>query len=208
MKMKIWLLSLLTTLSLVAIGRAQAPEAEAATETGRTVALVAIGEVDTSLVERVRAWVEHVTALPVHVLAAREAQADTLYDEALLAAESMEADDVCLVGLVGSGHSAEDHTVSVYEKNVSVINLQVLKPDPEDAELFGRRVERLAVRSYGFLLGAQPVPIMESALFPYKDLAGLDQMGRGLDPPSMGAVQKAAAERGVKLDEDNPFYIR
>jgi hypothetical protein len=208
MSVKTILLAVLTIFLVTSVAQAQSLEQPEEPEAGRRVALVAVGEVDAAVVERIKKWVEHNTALPVHIYPAREAEADTLHDEGMLAAAAMGAQDVCLVALVVSKTVEQAHSVNIYDKNVGVVNVRALTPTPEDTEKLARRLELLTVRGYGFLLGAKPVPIPESALYPYKNLEELDAMGRGIDPPTLKKVQDSAAAKGVKLIEDSPFYIK
>lgn len=198
---------------------AETPHVEPTVESGddtappaepRGVALVAVGAVDAALVERVRAFVEHNLALPVRVAAPLEPDAEsaTLSDVMTRVAAALTSADVCVVGVVQPGFDAAEHSIYDYEKRAGVINARILAPDPEDAELFGRRVEKLVVRSYGLLLGGELVPMPYSALYPYQNLQELDQIARTLDPPSLVRVQRNAVEQGVRLLETSPFNLQ
>jgi len=194
-----WIMMALVVVSV----RAVAEEAPAV-EPSKVFALVAAGPVEEASLQRVKAFVEEYVAVPIRILPPQEAKGTTLHEEGEALVGLRAETDVALVALVSPAEEQPEHAVYLYDQHVAVVNARVLKLDA-DEETYGRRLEKLVVRSMALLLGIEPVPNPQSALFPYRDIEQLDTIARTLDPPTLAAFQRAAAERGVKLIEGSPF---
>jgi hypothetical protein len=173
---------------------------------GKTLALVGVGNVDPAMVDRVRAFVEEQTAVPVRLEEARPEAGESLQADGESLADAVGPHDLCLVALALPVRDASEHAVYLYDRNIAVVNARALKPASGDMETYGRRLEKVVMRSYGLLMGLEQVPNPHSALWPYRNLEELDAIGRGFDPPTLWRFQEIAKERGARLLRDSPFY--
>ena len=177
-----------------------APAAEPA------IVLVAVGEVDPAVAERVRAFAQENLALPVRLLAAREATpAGSLNEIGEAARAAMGEADVCLVVLALPLEEFPNHGIMLPESRTAVVNVRALKPEDNDAERFGRRIEREAMLSIGLLLGLDPCPNPQCAMWLYSNNEELDAKGRNYCPPCLDRAQKLALEKGSKIVTESPF---
>ncbi len=187
-------------------GMVQVQGAGADEEVRRGIALVRVGETPEDLVVRVRDFVERNTAIPVRIRDARPAEGDSLTDIGRRLTGLMEPEDVFLIALARPESEFEEHAVYLYDQNVAVVNARVLE-HPDDPETYGRRLEKITMRSIGLMLGVDPVPNPHSAMYPYRSMKELDAMGRNYDPPTLINVQKAAVEQGMDLIRESPYII-
>jgi hypothetical protein len=167
---------------------------------GKSISLVAVGPVDSTLMDRVVAFARENTALNIRVLPAMDVTGDTLDAVAVEAGKAMSADDAALVVLADPSADITPHGVILPEQRVAVVNVKSLKPANGDAETFDRRVEREVMQSIGMLMGAPPCPNPQCAMWQYSTDEELDNKGRNYCPPCMGVVQKAAEGKGVGMD--------
>lgn len=195
----------LTVCCISAAARAEVRGEAAEADAGKTLALVAVGGVDEAMVRRVRDFAERNLAIPVRLAPSKAESGTALHDIGVALAGALEPDDIAMVVLASPASDVKDHAVYLYDRNTAVVNADALKPEPEDAETYGRRLEKLVMRSYALLLGIKVVPNPQSALFPYKNLDELDAIGRGIDPPTLRQVQEAAEKLGVKPVKGSPF---
>ena len=175
---------------------------------GKSIALVAVGPVDTALVDRVAAFARENTALSIRVLPAMEVTGDTLDAIAVEAIKAMESDDAVLVVLADPSADIKPHGVSLPDRRVSVVNVKSLKPASGDAEVFARRVEREVMQSIGMQLGMPACPNPQCAMWSYSTDEELDAKGRNYCPPCLGAMQKGAKEKGIGVDTNNPLVVQ
>lgn len=174
-------------------------------ERPKGVTLVAVGELESDLVDRIQEFVVLNSAIPIRVLR-RDASADgTLAGEGRALSDVQDERDVALVAWVTPGEAEEDHIAYLQEQGIAVVNVGALRVDNE--EQFARRMEKMTMRAIAVLLGVEPVPNPQSALFTYVSIEELDAMGRNYDPPSLMRVQESAIQRGVHLIEDSPFRL-
>ncbi len=97
------------------------------------------------------------------------------------------------------------HAVVLPEKQLGFIHVGLLVPEQNEKTL--RRLDRQAIRIVGFSLGVPPQPIPFCALFPYKDMEQLDQIGRGFSPPAMAQYRAALEKRGLPLSEAAETFL-
>lgn len=172
----------------------------------RSISLVTVGAVDPAMAERVRAFAQENLALPVRLLAPREAApAATLNDIGAAAGAAMGEGDVCLVVLAWPLEDFPNHGILMPEANTAVVNARALKPEGDDAERYGRRLEREVMMSIGLLLGLEACPNPECALWLYSNDEELDAKGRNYCPPCLARVQALGQEKGLALVTDSPF---
>ncbi len=171
------------------------------------IGLIAIGSFPPELLERLRAFAEFNTAMPVRIRLAQPYGGKALFEEgaALIAFKS--PSDVALVALAYDDFAHTEHAVYRYTDGIAVVNARVLMPDDADEERWARRLEKLTMRSIGLLLDVESVPNPLSAMYPYQSIEELDMMGRNYDPPSLLQVQRKAMQRGIRLTEDTPFNM-
>ena len=131
---------------------------------------------------------------------ALESSGDTLDAVAAEAGKALAADDAALVVLANPAADIKPHGAFFPEQRVAVVNLKSLKPAADDAEVYGRRVEREVMQSIGMLLGAPSCPNPQCAMWQYTTDEELDSKGRNYCPPCMGVIQKAAEGKGVGME--------
>jgi hypothetical protein len=165
----------------------------------KAVSLVAVGAVDDALVMRVTEFVRANLDVPVRLLSAQEATAESLDGEAQAAAKAMGPDDVCLIALVAPKTASDAHGVMLADQRVAVINVTALKPAGDDAETYGRRVEKEVMQGLGMLLAMPRCPNPQCAMSPYGSTEELDAKGRNFCPPCLDVFAKCAGEKGLVI---------
>jgi hypothetical protein len=199
---------LLSAILVIAAGAFAADEAAPAQpSTGKSIALVAVGPVDSALMDRVVAFARENTALNIRVLPAMEVTGDTLDAVALVAVKAMGPDDAVMVVLAEPSTDIPAHGVNLPDSRVAVVNVKSLKPANGDAETFARRVEREVMQSIGMQLGMPACPNPQCAMWSYSTDEELDAKGRNYCPPCMEAMHKAAKEKGVGVDATSPLAV-
>ena len=182
--------------------------APAQSQAGKSIALVAVGPVESGLMERVAAFARENTALNIRVMPAMDVTGDTLDAIAVEAIKAMGPDDAMLIVLADPSADIKPHGVSLPDRRVSVVNVKSLKPASGDAETLGRRVEREVMQSIGMQLSMPTCPNPQCAMWGYSTDEELDAKGRNYCPPCLGAIQKAAKEQGIGIDENNPLAVQ
>ncbi len=184
---------------------ASAWAADEAADRPKGVTLVAVGNMEDDLIERIHEFVVLNSAIPTRVLR-RDAAADgSLAGEGRAFADVKDDRDIALVVWVTPGEREDEHIAYLQDEGIAVVNVGALRVDNE--EQFARRMEKMTMRALAVLLGVEPVPNPQSALFTYTSIEELDAMGRNYDPPSLMRVQERAVQRGVQLIEDSPFRL-
>ena len=197
---------IVTCLLALASARGEA-EATAAGDRGtKTLAILPMGDVPVEMAQRVRDYAERNLALPVRLADRRDAVAGDLAAQAEALSDAKGADDAFLVVLAWPDETSEKHAVYDYDKHMAIVNARVLGQGVESKEVYGRRLDKLTMRSFGLLLGISAVPNPQSAMFPYRTLGELDSIARSIDPPTLMMLQRAALSHGLKLVKDSPFY--
>jgi len=98
-----------------------------------------------------------------------------------------------------------NHGAHFPAQRVVVANMKpMISGDDVDDEKMGRRVERQAIRGVCILMGLEPSPVPQSAMFAYSSRDELDQIGRNLDPPWQIRLQRRAEQLGIRVDPENP----
>lgn len=161
------------------------------------VAIGVIGDWTSEYVERVRAFVQANTRIPVRLIEPVYVSADTLGGTLDVVAAFRGAEDAVVVFLYAGQGEFEEHTVYRYEQKAGIVNLRPLFDEEEETYL--RRVEKLAIRSVALLFDVPLVPNPHSALWTYRTMEELDFMGRNLDPPSQMRLQQNAEALGITL---------
>ncbi len=195
------ILCVMTLTSVCALSADEAAPAPA--PAAKSIAVVAVGPVDSALVDRVVAFAKENTALNIRVLPAVETSGETLDACAAEGAKGVGADDAALIVLASPSSDIKPHGSFLPEQHQAVVNVKSLVPAGEDAEVLGRRVEREVMQSIGLLMGVPVCPNPQCAMWQYTTDEELDAKGRNYCPPCAGAVQQAAAAKGVGIDMDN-----
>jgi hypothetical protein len=205
MQLALGVLLLAGTRGLAGEEPAAAPPAGDREAAALGIGLVAMGPVDPAVIERVRQWIEENTAAPARLHPAREAPAGDLSEAGHSLTDLRPGNDLYLIALAWPDAEVTAHAVYLYEEGIAVVNARILQPESGDAETYARRVEKLVLRSIGLLLGVEPAPIIQSAMYPYTTLEELDQMARAYDPPSHVHVLQQLRARGVVPVADSPY---
>ncbi|MFH0878713.1 MAG: hypothetical protein V2A34_03285 [Lentisphaerota bacterium] len=182
---------------------AQEPVQETAPvkEEPKTLALVAVGQIDEQMVERVRKFAEDNIFFPVRILPARELFGNGLDNEGREAARSMDPRDVGLVALVMTEEDIPSHGVFLPKERVAVVNAKVIQPNPANDELYFKRLRKGTMRGYGLLLGMETCPNPQCCMAGYTTLEQLDSIGNNFCPPCYGKVEAACSAAGLKMLE-------
>lgn len=199
----------LSAVLVTAVGASAADEAAPAQPpAGKSIALVAVGPVDSALMNRVVMFVKENTALNIRVLPAMDVKGDTLDAVAAEAGKAMGANDAALVVLADPVADIKPHGANFPEQRIAVVNVKSLKPASGDAETLGRRVEREVMQSIGMQLGMPACPNPQCAMWSYSTDEELDAKGRNYCPPCMGVLQNAAKEKGVGADLNSGLSVQ
>lgn len=170
-----------------------------AVPTGKSIALVAVGDFDPATLKAIGEYVESNTLFPVRILPARPSAGATLEAEAAALTNAVEANDLLLIALVQSAATCEGNTVILQAERIAAINAGALKTD--DAQRFLWRMERLALNSAGQILGLSNCPNPLCCLWNYSSLDEMDAMGRNFCPPCCDRFQQAGIRLGGVLIE-------
>lgn len=176
-----------------------APEPEPCAAPVNGIALVTAGEVEADLAARVQAYVQANLFTTVMLLEPMELAEGALDGQAQAAAARKKENHLAvlvLASLEGNPH----HGASYPEQSVAVINVAALRPDPMDAELYGRRVEKQLMSAGGILLGMEICPNPLCALSAYMDMERLDAKGRNYCPPCQDRVRKILEAKNALLE--------
>lgn len=176
-----------------------APEPEPCGAPVNGVALVAAGEVEEDLVARVHEYVQANLFTTVMLLPPMELAEGGLDGQAQAAA-AQKKDNYLAVLVLASLEEISHHGASYPEQSVAVINVAALRPDPMDAELYGRRVEKQLMSAGGILLGMEICPNPLCALSAYTDMERLDAKGRNYCPPCQDRVRKILEAKNALLE--------
>jgi len=157
--------------------------------------LLAPEGMDDALVERVQTWMS--TNLYYEVRLRRlPAWPGVTAAEQVAALGVLEQPGIFTV-VMSSALDEGKHAVVLPEQYIGFMNVGLLAPEVNETNL--RRLDRQAIRIVGFGLGVPPQPIPFCALFPYQDMAQLDQIGRGFSPPAMAHYRAALEKKGIPL---------
>ena len=181
--------------------------ADDATAAKKTIALVAVGQVDSNLVERVRAFVDANTAFHLKVLDAQSLVGGGLQQEGEAVAKLLNEKNWAIVALVWPDEDIPHHAIRLQDHNVTVVNVRAMKTEGADDETFARRVERQAMKGIGMMLGMDVCPNPFCAMTQYNSLDELDRTGRNFCPPCGMKLQQKAKEIGVEMDTANPNFM-
>lgn len=173
----------------------------------RTLVVTSIGPVSTQWVAHVTGWARTNLALPVMVGAPLAEQVKTIEAAIALGAQKRPQHQVGLVILIDPQEPSPAHGVLRPEHGVAIINVRAMQADGATAATVQARLERQVIRGICMLLGLESSPNPFSAMASYSSLAELDSIGRNLDPPWLVRLQKAALEKGLEPDRENPFYM-
>jgi predicted Zn-dependent protease len=161
----------------------------------KAITIVNAAAVDATLLERVRAFAEQELHVPVRALEKPNLAGKESFQALEKAAQGVKTGtDVTLIVLSGFNNEAQ-HLVVYSNSNIAVVNIQPLYTD--DAEKFGRRVERQVMRAAAFSFGLEPTPDPFCVTRDYSSIEDLDEMGRNFSPPWQGRFADEAAKRGL-----------
>ena len=173
----------------------------------KPAALVALGEVEPALMERLKNWAQDNLAVEVPLAPAETNAVESLQAAVDWGAKRVGESEVGLVVVVNPSGPVMNHGVYAEKERVAVVNVKAMKADDPDAEKLARRLERQVMRSLGLLYGLDMSPNPLSAMSHYGTLAELDQIGRNFDPPWLVKFQERAVELGIPLNTDCPLYM-
>lgn len=172
------------------------------------VALLALGEVDESLVTAAQEWNRENLALPVPILPAQpDVRLGSLDEVAAHVQGLLESNRVGIAVLWEPDSDLATHGAFFPERRVAIVNMApLLTPDASPEKILAR-VYRQSIRAISFLMGAVNSPDPYSAITTYSTLEEFDAMGTNLDPPSLIKVQQNAQNMGIPLDRESPYNL-
>ncbi len=165
----------------------------------KAITIINAAAVDAPLLERVRAFAEQELHVPVRALGKPDLAGKENFQALERDAQRVKTDaDVTLIVL--SGFKNESQYLMVYSNSsIAVVNIPPLYTD--DAEKFGRRVERQVMRAAAFSFGLEPTPDPFCVTRDYDSLEDLDTMGRNFSPPWQGRFADEAVKRGLVIKD-------
>ena len=179
--------------------------AESAAPKLNPVAIATVGKVDPALAAMARKWVIDNTALEMGDLGSLADAAATFDEVVALASAKLGSNDVGVVVLFDAPEGVTNHGMINPAKRVSVVNVDAMASD--DPGVLERRIQRQAIRGFGFLMGLETSPNPQSALAAYGSIEELDKIGRNFDPPWLLKLQERAKELGLAIDTNNPYFL-
>ncbi len=174
-------------------------------------AVMAVGNVETTLVKRVAHHLESTLWVPTRVFPPPPDLVTGLTPERVKAlATHRRFNDVCLVILANAPQTAFPAEFILKEQSLACLNTASLRsgsPTDRPEDPFARRVEKETIRLVATLLGMPPCPMPLCALCTAEDEEHLDAKGRTPCPPCLGKLEDILRARGIKLTVDNPSSV-
>ncbi len=155
--------------------------------------LVAPESMDEDVVARAKQWMEKNLYYEVKLVRVKEWPEE---QEAWIQEQKGEA--LVCIGL-SPDLGSDKHAWMDAKSDVGLVNTKILLPEVSEKTL--RRLDRQLIRIVGFSLDIPPQPIPFCALYPYKNMEQLDQIGRGFSPPAMAQYRAALESRELPLSE-------
>ncbi|MFC1452785.1 hypothetical protein ACFLSJ_05510 [Verrucomicrobiota bacterium] len=173
------------------------------------LAMASAGEVDEALFERVFAFVNDNFWSPLRIKDLDPPGTNSVEWVLERASALVDTNDVCILVLVDRPAGFPDLKERVHrEKRAAVLNVGALRPAAPDAEddpeMYGRRVEKEAMRVMGELLGLDNCNMPRCALHVAPNAAELDKKGRNLCPPCQTEALRLLRKKGVYVYFDRP----
>ena len=186
---------------LLLLGLMAASFSQAAEE--RTFLLATAGEVDATLVEHTRAYMEvnsgaavtRAPAIPVE-------PGQSLESIGRAAAKTLGKKDHSII-VLASADTQQPQGVCLPDLHFAVLNLARLGEKVDEAKL-ERRVGQEALRVMSMLLDMAPCPFPLCVLVGYEKTEDLDQMSGNFCPPCQTRFNRLAQEAGLRLVEGAP----
>jgi predicted Zn-dependent protease len=158
--------------------------------------VVVAGNVSTTVVQRVVNFTRTSFPLKSEVETVAPAADTDLASAAKLGGTS--SNDFIKIVLFDAAAAELRHGIYDPTNRVMVLNTTALRHEKEES--FARRLDRQFTRGVCFSLGMPTCPNPMCGLFPYKDLAELDMVGRGACPPCHFKAVGLAKEKHVHLE--------
>ena len=161
-----------------------------------TLRVVVAGNVSTTIVERVVNFTK--TSFPLKSVVETVSAPEGLDLAAAGKLGGSASNEFIKIVLFDAAATEVRHGVYDPTNRVMVLNAAALRHEKE--ETFARRLDRQFTRGICFSLGMPTCPNPMCGLFPYKDLAELDMVGRGPCPPCHFKAVGLAKEKHVHLE--------
>ena len=158
--------------------------------------VVVAGNISTSVVERVVNFAR--TSFPLKSVVETSTPPADLDLAAAGKLGGTSSNDFIKIVLFDAAATEARHGIYDPTNRVMVLNATALRHEKE--ETFARRLDRQFTRGICFSLGLPTCPNPMCGLFPYKDLAELDLIGRGPCPPCHFKAVGLAKEKHVHLE--------
>ena len=166
----------------------------------RVFALVPAGEVDSSLLARVQAYLEENSTVAVRLAPAVPSEpGQNLEQIGRIAAMSMESNDHGIIVLARSTLD-QPQGVCLPDDRFGVLNLARLEVGA-DAARIERRAGQEGLRVMSMLLGMAPCPFPLCVLVGYDQLEDLDEMSGNFCPPCLDRFERVARKAGLRIME-------
>lgn len=174
-------------------------------EPPKGISVVAVGQVDTNLLNRTATYLQKHYHCSVRQLKCISKPAS----DPMVEIESVRntSADVCVLALVAVEERTKSKAAVSIAKGVALLNLHSLQlglsgDSDNREEAYARRVEKESVNMIAQALGIPTCPVIRCARFDAKVPQLLDAKSRTLCPPCQMKARKALRNRGVELTFD------
>lgn len=166
----------------------------------RVFVLAPAGDVDSALVESVRAKMEEMSGAVVRLAPAVPLQpGQSLENVGRAAAATLGAQDYAII-VLARPTDAQPQGVCLPEFRFATLNVARLEVGADAAQL-ARRASQEGLRVMAMLLDMAPCPFPLCVLVGYDKVEDLDQMSGNFCPPCQDRFARVAREAGVRLVE-------
>lgn len=200
---KIWILSSIVA-GLASLSLAQVPEVPAEPEAGRELMLASDGTVSSEVLEQIAGFAQANLSVVVEVMEV-DPTSGSLKDQLSACVFALPASRGAAVVLLAPKTPEDTQTLFLHDEGLAGVNVPRVTEGAEESTA-QRRLERLVMRGYAFLLGLGETPDPFSVMTPYAQPEDLDRMGRNHSPPDIRTFQMKAREAGYRFDDKGPLY--
>jgi len=152
----------------------------------KRIVLVNVGGVDAKLFDRVAGHIERNLYTKPSIAKPRDAVGSKELEDEMEALKDLVGPDThCVVGIIMANKDVAHYMESFPAERIGFVNAAGMKPEEDDEEKYGRRVEKDAIAAVGLLSTMSDCPMPRCALWHYPDDRGLDRKGRNLCPPDL-----------------------
>ncbi len=198
-RLKIWPLVFGVLLCAICVGNVSAQVTKKANvkPNSRRIALVNVGVVDDVAMEQIRKHMEQYLEVRVQAIKAEPDDTADLLIQLRSWKKLMTTDDIAFVAIVNSTTDVREYLLVAPDHRWAMVIANAVLPENGDSQKHLWRLQKLCMRSAGFLFGMGFSPNARSVMASYRSLDELDRMGINFDPPGQGEFSRLAREAGL-----------